>query len=193
MDYEAKTVSEITTVHSQLSYTIDGIEYRSVPAWLISEHKMLKYVIVSKDAKVLYHNMLGFCENANFRQLWTTPEIAAELGYDMNSITKDGFLWIGKSKDGYFLADRNVTAGDKVALKKVIAATWLSRNDAQTWIGPLDDNKFNVKADNLKWFTQSEYKEYMKEFRKKKPAIPFIPAPNLNPNPNFFDYFKPNI
>lgn len=190
MDYEAKTVNEITTVHSQASYTIDGIEYRSVPAWLISEHKMLKYVIVSKDAKVLYYNMVGFCENANFMQLWTTPEIMNELGYEANRITKDGFLWIGKSKDGYFLADRNVTAGDKVALKKVIAATWLSRNDAQTWIGALDDNKFNVKADNLRWFTQSEYREYMKEFRKKKPAIPFIPAP---PNPNFFDYFKPNI
>lgn len=177
--YTPKIVQEITTVHTQESYTINGIEYRSVPAWLVNEHKMLKYVIVSKDAKVLYYNMVGFCENENFKQLWTTPEIAMELEYDTSLITNNGFLWIGCGKDGYFIADRNVTMGDKVALKRVIAATWLSRNDAQTLVCPLDDDKFNIKADNLRWFTRKDYNDYMREYRRKeKEMLSKIPAFN---------------
>ena len=184
-DYYTPTeVNEITTVHTQQSYLINGIEYRSVPEWLVKDHKMLKYVIISRDAKVLYFNMVGFCENENFRQVWTTPEVAMELGYDTKLITSNGFLWIGKGKDGYFLADRNVTMGDSVQLKRVIAATWLNRFDNQICVCPLDDDKLNIHADNLKWFTRKEYNDYMREYRKKdKTALPKT-AP-LPPNSNF--------
>lgn len=189
-EYTPKIVQEITTVHTQESYTVNGIEYRSVPAWLVSEHKMLKYVIVSKDARVLYYNMVGFCENENFKQVWATKEVRDYLYHDMDpdeygfftnteNMTENGFLWIGCGKDGYFIADRNVTTGDKVALKRVIAASWLSRDDAQTLVCPLDDDKFNIKADNLRWFTRKEYNDYMREYRKKdKEMLSKIPAFN---------------
>lgn len=196
-DYTPTEVNEITTVHTQQSYLIDGIEYRSVPKWLVNEHKMLKYVIVSKDARVLYHNMEGFCENENFKQVWATKEVRDCLYHDMDpdqygfftnteNMTENGFLWIGENKDGYFISERYGTIRDIVALKKLVAATWLSRYDSQTWICPLDTDKFNIHADNLRWCTQKEYKDYMKEYRKKEKEIlsnclnPVFPAPREN-------------
>jgi len=164
---DVKEVNDLRIEYTQMSYVIDGVEYRTLPEWIGFD--VLKNIIVSRDGRIRYGECSDNLKLSSFKYVWCKddiPGLIQELRYDPSDMAIDGIFYVTKSSTGYRLVSRDYTNA-YIPIKYLVAAAWNNREAEygfeQQYVTFKDLNPFNINADNLEWVDAYDYQEYRRE------------------------------